>query len=226
MTDGRHTRGFTLIELLVALTLFGLISVVVMGGLRFGTRVWEIGDSRAQGVAEVEAVQGILRRYLAQASLPIPFGARAKNVAAFAGEPARLRFVTLNPAHVGIGGLYEVELAQIDGRAGEDDSLDLVWRLYRPNDALTGGPLTDEIVAGEEDTLAAGRRTLLTGIESVTFGYFATDGVGFGQAEWEETWEEAGALPGLVAMNVEFAKGSGRFWPPLVIQTRLVRGGR
>ena len=33
--------GFTLIELLIALTLFGLLSVALLGGLRFGTRVWK-----------------------------------------------------------------------------------------------------------------------------------------------------------------------------------------
>ena len=62
--------GFTLVELLVALTLFGVISVVIMGGLRFGTRVWETGNDRAEVLAEVDAVQGILRRYMAQAIVP------------------------------------------------------------------------------------------------------------------------------------------------------------
>ena len=38
----RSEAGFTLIELLVALTLLGLISVVLFGGLRFGTRAWEV----------------------------------------------------------------------------------------------------------------------------------------------------------------------------------------
>ena len=46
----RRANGFTLIELLVALTLFGLISVVVMGGTELDTeylrmRGWRINVS-------------------------------------------------------------------------------------------------------------------------------------------------------------------------------------
>ena len=226
MRTRQRASGFTLIELLVALTLFGLISIVIMGGLRFGTRVWETGDSRAQAVAEVEAVQSILRRYLAQASLPKPFGKRANREALFAGEASRLQFVTLNAAHVGIGGLYQIEIAWIEGQAGEGDSLELAWRLYRPDQVTSGESLTEEISADDEDTVAEGRRTLLTGVGSVTFGYLGSDGPGFGEPEWEEAWEEAGSLPGLIAINVEFADGSRRFWPPLVIQTRLVRASQ
>ena len=40
--DGRDAAGFTLIELLVTLTLVGLISLVLFGGLRFGTRAWDL----------------------------------------------------------------------------------------------------------------------------------------------------------------------------------------
>ena len=217
----RRAGGFTLIELLVALTLFGLISVVVMGGLRFGTRVWETGESRAQAVAEVEAVQGILRRFLAQATIPRPFQRRSGKSRLFVGEAERLRFVTIIPAHVGVGGLYQVEIALGDGEPGEDGTLEMTWRLFRPDD-----PLAIEDAPDEEDTLAAGRRTLLTGVKTVAFGYYQSEGPGFAEAEWEDSWDDAGDLPGLVALNVEFAEGAGRFWPILVVQTRLAHAGR
>jgi general secretion pathway protein J len=209
--------GFTLIELLVALTLFGLISIVVMGGLRFGTRVWETGETRAQAVAEVEAVQGILRRYLAQATVPQLFGSNTQDVPLFVGEVESLLFVTITPAHVGVGGLYQVRIAKVDGNGEGEGSLELTWRIFRPDD-----PRAIEEDPGEDDTLAAGRRTLLTGVKSVTFAYLKSDGPGFGEPEWEETWEED--IPGLIAMNVEFSPGSGRVWPVLVVQTRLAGG--
>lgn len=210
----RHASGFTLIELLVALTLFGLISVVVMGGLRFGTRVWETGETRAQAVAEVEAVQGVLRRYLAQATVPQLYGSRTRETRLFSGEAERLRFVTVTPAHVGVGGLYQVEIAKVDGE--EDGSIQLTWRLFRPDD-----PRAIEEDPDEEDTLAGGRRSLLTGVKSVTFAYYKSEGPGFGASEWEESWDEADELPGLIAMDVEFSRGSGRVWPVLVVRTRL-----
>ncbi len=219
-TARRHVDGFTLIELLVALTLFGLISVVVMGGLRFGTRVWETGETRAQAAAEIEAVQGILRRYLAQATVPRLLTSDTQDVALFAGVEESLRFVAITPAHVGVGGLYQVQIAKADGDGQEDGSLELTWRMFRPDD-----PRAIEEDPGEDDTLAAGRRTLLTGVRAVTFAYFKSEGPGFGVAEWEETWED-NDLPGLIAMDVEFAPGSGRVWPVLVVQTRLSGGGR
>ncbi len=212
----RHASGFTLIELLVALTLFGLISVVVMGGLRFGTRVWETGETRAQAVAEVEAVQGVLRRYLAQATVPQLYGSRTRETRLFSGEAERLRFVTVTPAHVGVGGLYQVEIAKVDGDGEEDGSIQLTWRLFRPDD-----PRAIEEDPDEEDTLAGGRRSLLTGVKSVTFAYYKSEGPGFGASEWEESWDEADELPGLIAMDVEFSRGSGRVWPVLVVRTRL-----
>ncbi len=217
----RHADGFTLIELLVALTLFGLISVVVMGGLRFGTRVWETGETRAQAVAEVEAVQGVLRRYMVQATLPLLIGSGTKDFPLFLGEEESLRFVTITPAHVGVGGLYQVRIEKVDGVGGEDGSLELIWRMFRPDD-----PQAIEEDPGEGDTLAAGRRTLLTGVKAVTFAYFKSDGPGFGESEWEETWEEDYNLPGLIAMDVEFSPESGRVWPVLVVQTRLAGAKR
>ena len=64
---GSAGAGFTLIELLIALALFGLISVVLFGGLRFGTRAWEAGNAHAERLEEVQAVQALLRRHIAQA---------------------------------------------------------------------------------------------------------------------------------------------------------------
>ncbi len=66
-----RAAGFTLIELLVALTLVGLISVALFGGLRFGARVWEEGALHSARLAEIETVQSLLRRQLAQAHLPV-----------------------------------------------------------------------------------------------------------------------------------------------------------
>ncbi len=211
---GKGSKGFTFIELLVALTLFGLISIVVMGGLRFGTRVWETGETRAQAAAEVEAVQGILRRYLVQARVPLLVGREAQDVSLFAGDDESLRFVTLVPSHIGVGGLYQVRIAKVEGSGDEDASLEMTWRIFRPDD-----PRALEEEAGGEVTLAGGRRTLLTGVKAVNFAYLQSEGPGFGEPEWEESWEED--VPGAIALGVEFTPGSGRVWPLFVVQTRI-----
>lgn len=216
-----HSGGFTLIELLVALTLFGVISVVVMGGLRFGTRVWESGDARAQALAEVEAVQGILRRYMSQAIVPQTFRIDAEDSGVFIGEADRLRLVTVVPAHIGIGGLYQVEIGMADRDSGDDGALELKWTLFRPDD-----PLRIEELGEEEDTLIGGHRTLLSGVKSVRFAYYGEGDRGFSEAEWQEAWHEVDLLPNLISLNVEFAEGIEQIWPELVVQVRLMHAGR
>jgi len=217
----RGAAGFTLIELLVALTLFGLISIVVMGGLRFGTRVWETGGTRAEASDEVEAVQDILRSFISQAMVPQPFGAEAADAPLFVGDHERLRFITVTPAHIGVGGLYQVEIWWAEGRGDDEGTLQLAWHLYRPDD-----PRAIESLSGQEDTLAGGRRTLLTGVKSVAFSYVDPEELVFGNLEWEDTWSESDLLPGLIAMKVEFAGDPPRPWPDFVVRTRIARGSR
>ena len=214
--------GFTLVELLVALTLFGVISVVIMGGLRFGTRVWETGNDRAEVLAEVDAVQGILRRYMAQAIVPQPFGQRAEDSKLFLGEPDRLRLVAVVPAHIGVGGLYQVEIAKADGDVGEEGALEMKWSLFRPDDPFR----IEDIGEDGEDTLVGGRRLLLRGVESIAFAYLGDSSTGLDPFEWNDTWPDTDVLPALISLKVTFVGGSQLFWPELVVQTRLARAGR
>ena len=59
--------GFTLIELLVSLTLLGLLFVLLLGGLRFGTRAWERGTAVADEGDTIRSVQSLLRREIERA---------------------------------------------------------------------------------------------------------------------------------------------------------------
>ena len=103
--------GFTLVELLVALTLVGLISLVLFGGLRFGTRAWEAGTSRGEESRRVAIVQSLLRRQLSQAVLPARRSREVDAPQAFDGAAESIQFVAPLSAHVGFGGLYRFELA-------------------------------------------------------------------------------------------------------------------
>ena len=197
-----RAAGFTLIELLVALTLVGLISVALFGGLRFGARVWEEGGLHSARLAEIETVQSLLRRQLAQVHPPVQQrvvedGARA---AAFAGEADGLRFVAPLPSHIGIGGLYAFDLAVSD----EEDRQGLVlrWRLYRPDE-------TEPI--DESDGEA---RLLLDGIEAAEFAYFGAWG-SEDEPRWSDRWDEESRLPELIALRVVFPPGDPRRWPEL-----------
>jgi general secretion pathway protein J len=59
--------GFTLIELLVSLTLLGLLFVLLLGSLRFGTRAWEHSATVADEGDTIRSVQNLLRREIERA---------------------------------------------------------------------------------------------------------------------------------------------------------------
>ncbi len=211
---GRADVGFTLVELLVALTLLGLVSVVLFGGLRFGTRAWEAGNARAERLAEVQAVQAVLRRRIAQAVLPEDAGtasAFSDSPAAFAGEEDSLRFVALVPSRIGVGGFYLFDLSVAD----DDDGtrLELAWRLFRADQP---GDLDEP----EPEPGLGGRRVLIEGIEEAKFGYYGAEPAG-AEAEWRERWDEADGRPALIVLEVAFPAGDSRSWPDLVVAPRL-----
>ena len=211
----RSEAGFTLIELLVALTLLGLISVVLFGGLRFGTRAWEAGNLRAEQLAQVQAVQALLRRRIAQALPPEPEAVEDEaRRAGFSGGPDALQFLAAVPSRAGVGGIYAFDLAVIeDGAPGEGGvRLEFTWRLYRADDQAERG---DPPEAG-----LGGRRVLIDGLARAQFRYFGALDSG-GIADWRDRWEAEAGLPGLIAIEVEFPEGDGRAWPVLQVAPKM-----
>lgn len=204
----RRPRGFTLIELLVAITLFGLIAVLLFGGLRFGTRAWEAGIASSDRVAEVHLAQNFLRRQLSQARDIAPKEARALAEAPFEGMRQEMSFVSVLPDHIAVGGLYRLSV-YVSGEVGRK-RLVASWRLLRSE---AGGPGQGE----PEETV------LLERIEDVEFSYLAPGEDG-AAGLWRNGWQEEDGLPQLVRIRVEFADGDSRYWPELVVAPRLARG--
>lgn len=200
----RGCAGFTLIELLIVFTLVGLFSVVIFGGLRFGSRVWETGHERSESFAEIEAVHGFLRRQLSQARLSDQTASSPDAPADFTGAADRLRFTGVLSAYVGTAGLYRFELAPFEHLDGT--SLELVWQIYRP----------DRTEWFEDDPT---RRVLLEGLEAVRLRYFGTL-EGDEEPDWHEVWDSRTALPSLVRLELDFASGIPRSWPELIVAPR------
>jgi general secretion pathway protein J len=198
----RRSGGFTLVELLVAMTLLGLIFVALFGGLRFGTRTWEVGNERSEAFAEVEVMQSLLRRQLAQAvMLRVPVGAEA----VFVGEGDRLGFAAPGPSQTGVGGLYLFEI--FTEPSDENHRLVLRWQIHRPELEF---PLDGE---------ASKRRVLLENVEGLRFSYFG-DTEKKKDVQWNDSWSGLDVLPKLVSIQVALPSGDGRYWPDLVVSPR------
>lgn len=202
--SGRRARGFTLLELLVALVLFGLIAVLLLGGLRFGARVWEAGVASNERAFEVQMAQTFIRRQLSRARAPVPVEGRESPYFPFEGTREAVGFVSTLPAHLSVGGLHRLSfyVTEASGRK----RLMVSWRLLQ--DEADGGAQND----GEEFLL-------LDRVEGVEFSYLGRDKEG--EPGWRESWEDEQRLPALVRMRVEFGEGDGRYWPELVIAPRI-----
>ncbi len=194
--------GFTLIELLVALTLFGLLSVALLGGLRFGTRVWETGHERSAAFFEVETVHGFLRKQLSQARVLAQSRDDELGASMFVGTSERLLFVAPLPEYVGLGGLYRFELTHSDDSDGR--KLVLSWELYR----------TDREQGKDEESIS--RRILLGDIDVLQIRYYGTLDPD-ADAEWQDAWDAAGRLPLLITLDLKFPESDVRFWPTFVV---------
>jgi len=197
----RATAGFTLIELLIAITLTGLVLVLLYSALHLASRSWDAAERRADETAQVRVVHDFLRRKLRQArSLAWHEEGRPEDAAVMRGSLHDIEFVAPPPAFLGPKGLHILALSLEPSREAEGDDLVLQWRPYRSEVSRDG--------FGEEDRAVAAR-----GLESLRFRYFGAERAG-GEPNWHERWEDELRLPLLVA--VEIAQDE-KEWPELVV---------
>ena len=199
----RRAGGFTLVELLVALIVLGFISVLMLGGLRFGARAWEAGGARIERVADVQVAQRFLRRQIAAAR---PLASRQDGHATaigFEGDGEEMRLIAPLPAYLALGGLYRISLFvdEHDGR----DRLMLTWQLHQSEK-------DDDIRPAEGQ-----ESVLIDDVLDVEFEYFAL-GPEDGDGEWLDQWVAEDGLPALVRVRVKFDEDDARRWPELVIK--------
>ncbi len=196
----RALRGITLLELLIALTLLGLISVMLYGGLHLGTRSSEIGASRADATERIRLIQRFIRREVSQA-YPLLWKNKGKQRVAFRGEPERLYYAAILPSHRGIGGLYLVSIEAVRGPRGP--GLVFSYRLATP-----------EIQGFEVGAEPDERVVLLEDVEEVEFSYYGKQEKEE-EARWQARWKDPKRLPRLVRLRLK--TGDASLWPELVI---------
>ena len=199
MTGGRrwgsHRRqtGFTLLELVVAITLMGLVLVVLYSGLRLGLNSWDSGEARAEATNRLRLVEEFLRRQLAQSMTVYRTNEQQERSVVFAGQANRIEFVAPMLAQLGQGGLYRVRIEASDGR------LMIRWRPYLPSDPG----------AGEER-----ESVLLEGVSALEWAYFGPERDDDPQPQWRSAWTSPARRPLLVRLNLTL---QGESWPDLVV---------
>jgi len=209
----RRLRGFTLLELLVAVTLLGLLAVLLFGGLGLGVRAWEVGEQTADDHARLIAIQSFLRQRLSDARDVAARGTDAaeSETIAFRGDAGTLEMVTVLPPDLAPGGLYSFAFASIE-HPDDPGRYDLVasWSLFDPVAEAAG--------EAPEPT----KTVLLEDIAGATFDYFGRP-ESDADAQWLESWPRPDALPALIRLAVAFPDGDRRAWPDLVVAPAAAR---
>ena len=205
----QHT-GFTLLELLIAMTLLGMILLLLFGGLRLGVRSWDASQKQVDSLNSIRSLENFLRREL---SLIYPYvwnNAPERRVA-FLGERNRLSFVAPLPSRVGGGGLYlvSVELQQ------RSKVQRIVWKHMPLSSQMQNFSALAEI---PEMVLAASD---LDNVEEIWLTYFGQENES-AAPRWLDRWENSIRLPMLIRVQVKLSNNAQ--WPDFVVAPMLSSG--
>lgn len=190
-------RGFTLLELLVATVLLALISVVLVNGVQFGTRVWESAAAQVNRTSDRAALDSFLRRQLARI-YPYPRDDWGRTHVVFTGTRERLRFVGPEPVDAAMAGTYLFDLhVTTDGQR----DLVLSWSVVG-----TGAH--------------PGHLVLMHHVQSVKIAYFGALQRGH-RAAWRGAWRDSDTLPRLISLRVVGKGRAARDPVEIVVAPRL-----
>jgi general secretion pathway protein J len=189
--------GFTLLEVLVTMTLLAMLSVALLGGIKYGTQIWKKSEAAATDDNHARSVQADLA-YSLERIYPAFVATLHTGFVDFDGRADRIGFLT--PDRALPGSLDRVVIA-----ADPDDATQLVSasRLELAPDAQSQ------------------TRILLHGLKSLEFFYYGPADAST-PPTWHSEWQNKPRLPLLIRMHVKLADPEARPWPDLTVAPRVM----
>lgn len=196
----RGDAGFTLLEMLVTLGLLALITALLVGSLD-STRKALAFVERFNAANNIAAAQNYLRSTLIEARLIQLGGTAEAGEPGFAGGATDMAFISSHVPRAQFDGLYRIEIG-LEPSPVHRSAFDLVviQTLLRP--------ATQDAQAVPPPRL---KSKLIENVAGIAFAYFgAADEAS--SPQWQDAWSYASRLPGLVSIDVKFARGDDRSW--------------
>ncbi len=187
--------GFTLLELLVALTLLAMLSLVLFGGFRFGTRAWDRSESATAGGNEIRRAQDAIASTLSRAYPEMQ---------------------TADPAHPHIFFGGEANAVTFLGPDRAQDGAMSIYTLARQGEALT---MTTTPELARDPRRQTVNRKLLDHVAAFDLAYFGVGKVG-DPPRWFTRWHDPARLPRLVRIRATLSR-RGPAWTEMVVAPRI-----
>ncbi len=203
----RCNQGFTLIEVLIAMTLLGVMVVLLFSSLRIAAESWNAGESKMAQVNQKAVVYQFFKRHLTTIR-PLPIlnidPNNPEELQVFRGYPQTLRFAAALPASSARKGLQIFTIAPNP----ENSSILMVSLVpYRLTE-------TDQNQPPDRPEI------LLEDVAKLQFAYFGkTEDVA--ESQWREEWALADRLPSLIKVSIVLKDGS--YWPDMIFATKITQ---
>ena len=126
-TESGGMAGFTLMELMIVIVIFGMIQLMLFGGVRFAGRAWDMQERRIDRQGDFSAVQTVLRQMILSGH-------------GFDGDGGALRLVGSLPKSLKRGGLFDIEIKT------DTDRLVLTWKPHLRGDAPQVDPAEADLI--------------------------------------------------------------------------------
>lgn len=191
-----NDAGFGLTETLVSLALLAILSLLILQGVGAGRNIWRGVAARAETADAIQAAQAVLRGRFEKLFPATRYDAQ---------QPY--------PNFGGTG--YAMGFLAPPGQANGPASL----RRYSLHVDAAGNLVlssTSDLLGlyPEDHGVRASDEVLLRGVRTLAISYF--DGSA-GSGTWRAAWNRRPDLPALVRVQVAFAPGDTRWWPPLIM---------
>lgn len=201
MQHRNTAAGFTLIEVLIAMTLLGIMVVLLFSSMKICADSWQKGEDKITEVNDVAVVYQFFQHHLAAAKPLWNNFSEDNQEFSFQGKNQEVQFVSAFPASAKKSGLQLFSLNLIDD--GDEQIIQVSIIPFFP------------LAEGEE--WRKEEVTLLRHVKQFSLSYYSQDDP---QAEgiWQEDWIEQEALPRLVKIKIE--RDGGGYWPEIIVDLK------